>query len=85
MPIYLMFVCTCNHICEVIDLSVCVWVLHQNTTHMARREIKVPVVLDYNFHSKVAGPGLNYSDGLRVTARVHQEDVPCCVLGLPDE
>ena len=74
----------CDHVCVIIDLTVRIGVLNEGTTYMPRGKIKLPVVLHEYFHSKVAGTGLHYGNGLRVTTRINKEDVLVHVLGLPE-
>ena len=78
---YPVFVCICDHICEVVYLSIGVGVLDEHAAHVPWGKIKLPVIL-YN-HSKVVGTGLHHSNGLGMTAWINKEDILVCVLWLP--
>ncbi len=70
-----------NDIREVVNLSVRVGILHQNTAHVIV-ELKLVAVLNDDLHPQVLGPGGHHGNGLGMAARVDKKHVPV-VLRLP--
>ena len=82
---YLVLVSCLNHFWEIVDLSVSVGILDEDTTSIARWEVKIMVVVHYGLHSEVVGPRANDSKRMGMDVAVHIKHIVLIVFKLSGE